>query len=185
MFCFQCEQTMRPEAGRTDAAAGCATAKGVCGKDEVTADLQDLLIHQLKGIAQYRTRLGALGGADHEADSFVLFALFTTLTNVNFNRTRFVALIAEAARIRDRLRAAYEAACQQAGQEPEALDGPAAFVPADTLPGLLAQACHGSRRARRHRDGGRRRHRPARAAALRAQGRRRLRAPRRGARRAA
>ena len=139
MFCFQCEQTMRPEAGRTDVAAGCATTKGVCGKDEVTADLQDLLVHQLKGIAQIRTRLSALGGADAEADSFVLFALFTTLTNVNFNRTRFVALIAEAAQIRDRLRAADQAACQQAGQEPDAPEGPAAFVPADTLPGLLAQ----------------------------------------------
>ena len=139
MFCFQCEQTMRSDAGRPDAVAGCATAKGVCGKDEVTADLQDLLIHQLKGIAQVRTRLGALGGADQAADSFVLFALFTTLTNVNFNRTRFVTLIAEAAQVRDRLRAAYESACHESGQTPETLDGPAAFVPADTLPGLLAQ----------------------------------------------
>ena len=139
MFCFQCEQTMRPESGQPATAAGCATAKGVCGKGEATADLQDVLIHQLKGIGQYRTRLGALGRPDHEADSFVLFALFTTLTNVNFNRTRFVALIAEAAQIRDRLRAAYEAACQQAGLTPEALDGPASFVPADTLSGLLAQ----------------------------------------------
>jgi hydroxylamine reductase len=45
MFCFQCEQTMRTESG-----AGCATDKGVCGKDAATADLQDLLVHQLKGI---------------------------------------------------------------------------------------------------------------------------------------
>jgi hydroxylamine reductase len=132
MFCFQCEQTMR-----TEAEAGCATTKGVCGKDEATADLQDLLIHQVKGIGQYRARLGALGQTDHEADSFVLFALFTTLTNVNFNRTRFVALIAEAARVRDRLRTAYEAAT---GRVPDLLDGPASFVPADTLSGLLAQA---------------------------------------------
>jgi hydroxylamine reductase len=131
MFCFQCEQT-----ARTEADAGCSTAKGVCGKDEATADLQDVLIHQLKGIGQYRARLGALGKPDHEADSFVLFAMFTTLTNVNFNRTRFVALIAEAAQVRDRLRAAYEAAAPT----PERLDGPAAFVPADTLPGLLGQA---------------------------------------------
>ena len=145
MFCFQCEQTMRPEArtpevGQPAAGAGCATAKGVCGKDEATADLQDVLIHQLKGLAQYRTRLAALGGCDHDADSFVLFAMFTTLTNVNFNRARFVALIAEAARVRDRLRAAYEAACLAAGRTAELPEGPAAFVPADTLPGLLAQA---------------------------------------------
>nr|WP_294502487.1 hydroxylamine reductase [uncultured Rhodopila sp.] len=131
MFCFQCEQT-----ARTDAGAGCSTAKGVCGKDEATADLQDVLIHQLQGIGQYRTRLAARGHADHDADSFVLFAMFTTLTNVNFNRTRFIALIAEAARVRDRLRSAYEAASGTTST----LDGAAAFVAADSLPALQAQA---------------------------------------------
>src|SRR5271165_4388108 len=141
MFCFQCEQTRHTEAG-----PGCAGPKGVCGKDEVTADLQDLLIYQLKGIGQYRTRLGALGRPDREADSFVLFALFATLTNVNFDHNRFVAMIADAAKIRDRLRVAYEAASRAAGKAPEVLDGPAAFVPADTLLGLLAQAAaHGVR----------------------------------------
>jgi len=135
MYCFQCEQTMQTAAGR-----GCAAAIGTCGKDEITADLQDLLIHQLKGIAQYRTRLGALGRPDYEADSFVLFAMFTTLTNVNFDRTRFVALIAEAAQVRDRLRASYEAASQSAGKTPEVLQGSASFVPAKTLLGLQGQA---------------------------------------------
>jgi hydroxylamine reductase len=135
MFCFQCEQTRHGKAG-----AGCATGTGACGKDEVTSDLQDLLIHQLKGIAQYRGRLAALGHAEAAADSFLLFAMFTTLTNVNFDRARFVALIGEAAHMRDRLRAAYEAACRDEGVEPEVLAGPAAFVPATTLPELLAQA---------------------------------------------
>ena len=141
MFCFQCEQTRR-----TDAGPGCTSGKGVCGKDEVTADLQDLLIYQLKGIGQYRARLGALGRPDREADSIVLFDLFATLTNVNFDHNRFVALIGEATKVRDRLRASYEAACQAAGKTPEVLNGPASFVPADTLPGLLAQAsAHGVR----------------------------------------
>ena len=135
MFCFQCEQTRRTETG-----GGCAHAVGACGKDETTSDLQDLLIHQLKGIAWLRTRLVALGGADRAADSFTLLALFTTLTNVNFDPARFVALIAEAATVRDRLRAGYEAACRAAGKAAEPLAGPAAFCPADTLPGLLAQA---------------------------------------------
>ena len=135
MFCFQCEQTTRGPAG-----AGCATDKGVCGKDEATADLQDVLIHQLKGIGQYVSRLRALGVADAPADSFILYGLFTTLTNVNFNRARFVEMIAEAARLRDRLRAAYEAAAKAAGQQPETLTGAAAFVPADNIAGLLAQA---------------------------------------------
>ncbi len=142
MFCFQCEQTARTEAG-----AGCASAKGVCGKDEATADLQDVLIYQLKGIGQYLMRLSALGQADAAADSFILYALFTTLTNVNFNRARFVDMIAEAARIRDRLRGAYEQAANVAGQTPETLTGPAAFAPADSLAGLLAQASIASVRA--------------------------------------
>ncbi|GAN74119.1 MULTISPECIES: hydroxylamine reductase [Acidiphilium] len=143
MFCFQCEQTMRSETG----AAGCGGPKGVCGKDEATADLQDVLIHQLKGIGQYVTRLQALGRRDAEADSFILYALFTTLTNVNFNRARFVEMIATAARLRDRLRDAYAEAASEAGQTPEALGGAAAFIPADSLVGLLAQANVASVRA--------------------------------------
>lgn len=143
MFCFQCEQTMRSETG----AAGCGGPKGVCGKDEATGDLQDVLIHQLKGIGQYAVRLQALGRRDAEADSFVLYALFTTLTNVNFNRTRFVEMIATAARLRDRLRDAYAEAAREAGRTPEALGGPASFVPADSLVGLLAQANVASVRA--------------------------------------
>ena len=81
MFCYQCEQTTRTEAG-----ARCATAKGVCGKDEATADLQDLLIYQVKGIGQYSKRLHALGKPDAAADHFVRDAVFTTLTNVKIGR---------------------------------------------------------------------------------------------------
>ena len=121
MFCYQCEQTTRTEAG-----AGCATAKGVCGKDEATADLQDLLIYQVKGIGQYSKRLHELGKPDAAADHFIRYAMFTTLTNVNFNRARFVELIAEAASVRDRLRATYEAAAPGTAR----LGGPAAFAPA-------------------------------------------------------
>lgn len=142
MFCFQCEQT-----ARTDGIAGCHTTKGVCGKDETTADLQDVLIYQLKGIGQYSARLHQLGQPDQAADSFIMYGLFTTLTNVNFNRAVFQELIAEAARIRDRVRAAYEAAATKAGQAVEALTGPAAFMPAESLPSLLAQAQIASVRA--------------------------------------
>lgn len=148
MFCFQCEQTMR-----TDEGAGCATAKGVCGKDAATADLQDVLIYQMKGLGQYLTRLHALGKTDAQADSFILYGLFTTLTNVNFNRARFVEMIAEAARIRDRLSVAYEAAATAAGRTPETLEGPATFQPAESLPGLLAQAEIASVRAGRETAG--------------------------------
>lgn len=86
MFCYQCEQT-----DRSGAVVGCAGPLGNCGKDEVTADLQDLLIHAVKGIAQYAVQARALGAADDEAAEFILYAVFTTLTNVNFNPTRFNA----------------------------------------------------------------------------------------------
>ena len=44
MFCFQCQETAKN--------TGC-TVKGVCGKPEETANLQDLVIHVLRGIAVY------------------------------------------------------------------------------------------------------------------------------------
>lgn len=138
MFCYQCEQTTR-----TDLGGGCATQKGVCGKDETTADLQDLLLYQLKGIGQYSYRLHQLTQPDAAADEFIRYALFTTLTNVNFNRARFVDLIAQAAQVRDRLRAAYEAASPNTPR----LGGPAAFAPATALPDLLKQASVASVRA--------------------------------------
>ncbi len=131
MFCFQCEQT-----DRAGAVLGCTTV-GTCGKDETTADLQDLLIHVTYGIGQYAHRARALGVTDAAADEFMLFALFSTLTNVNFNPSRFVTLIAAAAEHRDRLRAAYEAAAGDAAETPA---GPAQFVPATTLNELLTQA---------------------------------------------
>ena len=52
MFCYQCEQTAK--------GAGC-TVTGVCGKDPVTAAMQDLLIHVTKGIGAYAHRARELG----------------------------------------------------------------------------------------------------------------------------
>lgn len=135
MFCYQCEQTTRSESGD-----GCATAKGVCGKDSTTADLQDLLVYGIKGIAQYATRARALDKTDNAADSFILFGLFTTLTNVNFTASRFVSLVQEAAQHRDRVKALYEAAAQEQGVTPDILTGAAAWIPATTQAELLIQA---------------------------------------------
>ncbi|NML15981.1 hydroxylamine reductase [Azohydromonas caseinilytica] len=136
MFCYQCEQTYR-----SGDAVGCATQRGNCGKDTTTADLQDLLVHAAKGLAQYAKRARALGAPDREADAFILHALFTTLTNVNFNAARFVGLLQEAARLRDAARARYEAAARAAGQEPETLANAAAtWQPAPDQNGLLRQA---------------------------------------------
>ncbi|EMN1926021.1 hydroxylamine reductase [Burkholderia ambifaria] len=135
MFCYQCEQT-----DRTGARPGCASAKGNCGKDSTTADLQDLLVHAVKGIAQYGAIARTMGVPDREAERFVLYAMFTTLTNVNFHAARFVTLLREAAQTRDRVKAACEAHAHAAGTALPVLHGPAEWQPADDLAGLLKQA---------------------------------------------
>ncbi len=135
MFCYQCEQTFR-----SGNEAGCASAKGMCGKDAATADLQDILLHVCEGIGQYLHRARRLGARDVDADRFLLFAFFTTLTNVNFNAAKFVELIQQAAQIRDRARGLYEKAARDAAKIPQSLGGAAAFVPARDMASLLAQA---------------------------------------------
>jgi len=131
MYCHQCEQTAKGIA---------CTVQGVCGKDANTAALQDLLIHAAKGIAMYAHRARALGAVDGDADVFVVEALFTTITNVNFDPDRLVGLVRRAAEVRDQARSLYEGACRKAGKTPETLSGPAAWIPAADLQGLLAQA---------------------------------------------
>jgi hydroxylamine reductase len=130
MFCYQCEQTSKGE--------GCQTL-GVCGKDETTSILQDLLIHAIKGISMYAHRARLQGASDPEVDAFTINAIFATLTNVNFDPARLTKLIHEAIVIRDAARGHYERACVHAGIVPVELGGPAAWIPAPTLDGLLAQ----------------------------------------------
>jgi hydroxylamine reductase len=135
MFCYQCEQT-----DRTGTVPGCAALIGNCGKDATTSDLQDLLIHAVKGVAQYAAAARALGAPDDEAAGFVLYAVFTTLTNVNFNPSRFAALIEQAVTVRDRAKVRYEEAGRTMGREPGELAGPAAWVPGEGMDALLRQA---------------------------------------------
>jgi hydroxylamine reductase len=130
MFCYQCEQAKD--------GSGC-TRIGVCGKDETTAKLQDLLVHATKGIAMYAHRAAKLGTRDRAVDVGVIEGLFATVTNVDFDPNRLAGHLREAAALRDKARAIYEEACQQAGQAPEQLDGPAAWQPAGDLDGLVAQ----------------------------------------------
>ena len=130
MFCYQCEQTAK--------GSGC-TVQGVCGKDAVTATLQDLLVHATEGLAQYAHRARQLGVKDREIDVFVIEALFSTVTNVNFDPERLQGLLVRAAGLRDKARGLYEEACSSSGSEPETLDGPATWTPAADLDGLVRQ----------------------------------------------
>ena len=130
MFCYQCEQTAK--------GTGC-TAFGVCGKDPETAVLQDLLLYLTKGVALYAHRAAARGAQDAAVDRFVIEALFTTVTNVNFDPERLAALIRRAPRVRERARDLYEQAARQEGETPETLAGPAAFDPAADLDEMIRQ----------------------------------------------
>jgi hydroxylamine reductase len=130
MFCYQCEQTSQGK--------GCQTI-GVCGKDENTATLQDLLIHALKGISQYAHRARLLGAADPEIDAFVIEAIFATLTNVNFEEDRVAELVYKASEVRDQARKLYTEAAAKGGVRAELLSGPAAWSPAPIREALLAQ----------------------------------------------
>lgn len=96
MFCYQCEQTANGK--------GC-TKQGVYGKTPEVANLQDLLIFQLKGISCYGDILLKKGmRPEKRVVSFVENCLFTTLTNVNFDPEVHVKLLQEAQKIKDELR---------------------------------------------------------------------------------
>lgn len=96
MFCYQCEQTVGGK--------GC-TKSGVCGKTPEIANLQDLLIYQLKGISCYAKPLIEQGKTiDKEIVKFVENGLFTTLTNVNFDAEVHVNLLKDSQRIKESLR---------------------------------------------------------------------------------
>jgi hydroxylamine reductase len=93
MFCFQCQETARNQ--------GC-TVMGVCGKKEDTANLQDLLIYVLKGISIFSEKLDNTG-----AGFFTTKALFSTITNANFDSQKITGFIKEGLRIKQQLKETY------------------------------------------------------------------------------
>lgn len=96
MFCYQCEQTFGGK--------GC-TKSGVCGKTPEIANLQDLLIYQLKGISCYAKQLIDKGKSiDKNIVKFVENGLFTTLTNVNFDVDVHVKLLQESQILKEDIR---------------------------------------------------------------------------------
>ena len=96
MFCYQCEQTAGGK--------GC-TKVGVCGKTAEIANLQDLLIYQLKGIACYGKNILDQGKkVDESVSKFIEDCLFTTLTNVNFDNAVHIELLKESQKIKENLR---------------------------------------------------------------------------------
>jgi hydroxylamine reductase len=94
MFCFQCQEAAK--------GTGCNIA-GVCGKQEDTANLQDLLVFTLKGLSVVAEEAKKQNKLDDSIGLFVCQALFATITNANFDNARFVELIKETISRRDGL----------------------------------------------------------------------------------
>lgn len=128
MFCYQCEQSSQ----RT----GC-TAVGVCGKNPETAALQDLLLHALKGISIFAHRAAVKGVRSEDLERFALDALFTTVTNVNFDPVRLQKMLVEAGRHLEAARALY--AGVRTESDPVSFNGATQFVPEESLDDLIRQ----------------------------------------------
>jgi len=126
MFCNQCEQT----AGGT----GC-TKVGVCGKTPEAAALQDLLLHQLKGIAALAVAGALAGVTDDAADEFSAGALFTTITNVDFDPGHLVGVIRRGSDIKRALCEKVKAAGAVVPADAPGVD----FEPAAGVAGMIAQ----------------------------------------------
>jgi hydroxylamine reductase len=126
MFCYQCEQTAKGE--------GC-TKIGVCGKESDVANLQDLLIYTLKGLSLYAVEGRKVGVIDPGINDFSCKAIFSTLTNVNFDPDRFVQLIKQSVTLRESLKEKVKAAKGKIDFQ----EGPATFKPATTVEGLIKQ----------------------------------------------
>ena len=95
MFCYQCQETT----GGT----GC-TIRGLCGKTEAVAHLQDLLIYTLKGIAICATQAREMSIVRKDVDEFIMEGLFSTITNANFDENCFVARIQAGLDLREDLK---------------------------------------------------------------------------------
>ncbi|MFW5877783.1 MAG: hydroxylamine reductase, partial [bacterium] len=94
MFCYQCQE----------AAKGVAcTIKGVCGKTDTVANLQDLLVYVTKGVSWLAKIANENGMDTAKEDKYVFEALFVTITNGNFDENAIINKIKESYPIREKL----------------------------------------------------------------------------------
>jgi len=133
---MQCEQTRN--------GTGCSTV-GVCGKTPEVSALQDLLLEKVKAIGFFSDRARQLGVKNPEVDAFQLDALFSTLTNVNFDPARFHVFIKDAEKMAKIALSQYENAAKAAGRPVEIPSWPSLNLPitsdAEYAPPYLAELC--------------------------------------------
>lgn len=92
MFCNQCQETNKNVA---------CTVNGMCGKKNDTANLQNLIVYAIKGIAM-SMELAKIKSV--EADDMIINGLFITITNVSFNDETQIAFIKKSLALRDRIK---------------------------------------------------------------------------------
>jgi len=126
MFCYQCEQAAGGK--------GC-TKVGVCGKQPDVAALQDLLVYALKGLSQVAQEGRKVGVNEQGVGPFICKALFSTLTNVNFDAARIADLVNRTVALRDELKGKVTSA----GGKGDLATAPATFVPEGSMDALVAQ----------------------------------------------
>ena len=126
MFCYQCEQTAKGE--------GCIKG-GVCGKQPDIAALQDLLTYALTGLSAVALAGRNVGIVNKNIDAFTCEALFTTVTNVNFDPERIVGLIKKTVTLRDEMIEEVRAASGKVNLVRAAVN----FTPANTLEEMVNQ----------------------------------------------
>ncbi|CCC57706.1 hydroxylamine reductase [Caloramator australicus] len=95
MFCFQCQEAAK--------GVGCSL-RGVCGKTDDVARMQDLFMYTLKGISLFNIVAKENGIQFDDVDKFVMEGLFATITNVNFDKVYFVKKIKDALMVRDNIK---------------------------------------------------------------------------------
>ena len=105
MFCYQCQETARGK--------GCEI-QGVCGKKPETSARMDQLLYITRGIAIVNRQLREKGNASRKASHFIIDALFTTITNANFDNDQLDGYISRGLAIKDEL----EGTVKKEGMEP-------------------------------------------------------------------
>lgn len=96
MFCYQCQETAK--------GIGC-TKRGVCGKSDDLANMQDLLVYVLKGISIFSVPARKLGVENEKVNQFIFNSLFMTITNVNFNKAVIIRKIKEGIKLKEEIKA--------------------------------------------------------------------------------
>jgi hydroxylamine reductase len=126
MFCDQCEQTSKSTA---------CTVRGVCGKDDEVAAIQDALVYALEGLALVAEKAAPLGLVPDDTYPFIEQGLFATLSNVNFDPEALTDWVRQTVDRREKIKTALVA------KDPGATfpDGPATFVAGYTAHAVAAQ----------------------------------------------